>query len=174
MSLVYMLIIWVGVFIPTQVFAQQNINYFRTNFAIANGEKDFQRLLNAEISDTSDFNANVIQAYQAVCRSAMAQYVLNPYTKYQLFNQGKEELEVSISKETSVENIFLRVVIQLSIPKFLGYHEEIEHDLKYLIENISNAQIPLETKKFIIKTIQETGNEDYDLNSLSLLSLNEN
>ncbi len=172
--IVYRLIIWVGIlFIPTQLFSQENLDFFRAKFQMAKVESDFQLMLDTEVSDTIFGNENIINAYKAVSTSAMAQYVFNPYSKYQLFNKGKDQLEESIATNKGVENIFLRVVIQLSIPKFLGYADDIENDLAYLKNELPKSVVPLETKKFIIKTIQDTGNEDYDLNSLSLWPLNE-
>ena len=170
-SIVYRLLVWVGILISIQTLAQNDINFFRVNFENAKGEVDFQKMIDADIDDTLGFNINVINSYKAVCISAMAQYVFNPYTKYQLFNTGKDELEKCITQEASVENIFLRLVIQLSIPRFLGYHDEILNDLAYLNENLPIANVPVETKQFIIRTIQETGNEDYDLDALAQLNL---
>ena len=171
--IVYRLVIWVVILlVPTQLFSQENLEFFRSKFQVAEGESDFQLMLDTKVLDTIPGNENIIKGYKAVCTSALAQYIFNPYTKYQLFNEGKAQLEESIATEKGVEIVFLRVVIQLSIPKFLGYADDIENDLAYLKQEFPKPNVPIETKKFIIKTIQDTGNKDYDLNSLSLWPLN--
>ncbi len=152
--------------------ASNDLDSIRNRFKNAKSENDFQWILNYKVKETDSNIVNTINAYKAVSKSAMAQYVFNPYSKFKYFFDGRDELEETISKNMEVENIFLRSVVQLSIPKFLGYSDEIESDLKFLKENLPNAKVPLDIKKFIIETIVNTGNRDYDLDSLSLLPLN--
>jgi hypothetical protein len=173
MRVIYIWILAVAFVFPIEFIAQQNIDYFRVKFETCKEEADFQKLIDTEISDTSAFNINVINAYKSVCRSAMAQYVYNPYTKFKIFLAGKDDLEITIIKEPSVENIFLRLVVQLNVPPFLGYSKDIDHDLLYLQNNLESASIPVRTKKFIVKTIIEIENTNYDLDSLSLLQFKE-
>lgn len=174
MRLVYMLVLWVGIGFPTHLISQENINFFRHHFENAKTEEDFKRVLDTEVSDTSQFNLNVIEAYKSVSHSAMAQYVFNPYSKFKMFHEGKDRLEATIQKEASVENIFLRLVVQLNIPAFLGYSKDVEHDLNYLNTHLEDANIPVKTKKFIVRAIIKTDNDNYDLDSLSLLKFKEN
>lgn len=166
--LVYISVIWVGLWFPTQLMSQSNLEIVRKEFEKAQTEEDFQRILDIPTSKNDD-EIIIIESYQAVCHSAMAQFVFNPYTKYKMFNEGKDRLEVAISKEQGVENTFLRLIVQLNTPSFLGYSSNIEEDLAYLKAHLLESSIPLNTKKFIVKTIIESDNDKYELDSLSLL-----
>lgn len=151
--------------------AQNDLDEIRNRFQNAESEEDFEWIMDRKITDTQFVEVNTINSYKAVSRSAMAQYVFNPYSKFKYFFDGRDELEVAIEKNKDVENIFLRLVVQLSIPKFLGYSDDIENDLAYVKSQLPKAKIPLKTKKFIVETIINTGNTNYDLNSLTLLKL---
>jgi hypothetical protein len=173
MKLFGTIVLWMLTSFFSDVKAQENISFFRSHFEKASSEADFQQLLDTEISDTSAFNVNVIKSYKSVCHSAMAQFVFSPYTKYKMFHEGKKQLEIAILTQASVENIFLRLIVQLNTPSFLGYSSDIESDLKFLQTNLERAPVPLATKRFIVKTIIETDNHNYALESLSLLNIKE-
>ncbi|HMT29259.1 MAG TPA: hypothetical protein PKD91_08280 [Bacteroidia bacterium] len=68
---------------------------------------------------------------------------------------GEEKLEASIKQAVNnVELIFLRLTIQLNLPSFLGYNENIEDDKKFLINNYRKATPALKSK--IIKFVKES------------------
>ncbi|MGB1004555.1 MAG: hypothetical protein ACPGVC_10005 [Salibacteraceae bacterium] len=160
-------------FSPITTIGQEDIEFFRSKFQNAKNESDFQKILHTQIAEKDTSNINKILAYKAVSHSAMAQYVFNPYTKYKIFFEGKDELEELIEKDPSCENIFLRLVVQLKIPEFLGYSKDVEHDLNYLYTHLEKEQIPIQTKMFIVKTITDIESKKYNLDSLSLLKFTE-
>ncbi len=144
----------------------------RYRFENAKSEQDFTWIVNAVTAHSSELDSNIIQSYKAVSKSALAQYVFSPYTKMKYFFNGKNELEICIENQKNLENIFLRLVVQLSIPSFLGYSDDIDRDLEYVKSTIETADVSLHTKQFIIETLQNTKNENYDLDFLSGLNLN--
>ena len=138
-------------------FTGEDISYFRTAF---NGIKDFktaEKFLKTEISDSIKSNVTAIVGYKGVCSMMMAQYVYNPFTKLSYFKSGKKILETSIKIEKNVENIYLRLIVQLHAPSFLGYNKKIKSDKKYIETNITSSSVPDETKKYILKNLMETG-----------------
>lgn len=67
---------------------------------------------------------------------------------------GEEKLEAAIKQlPNNVELIFLRLTIQINLPGFLGYNDNIESDKKFIINNYKKATPTLKTK--IIKFVKE-------------------
>lgn len=160
-------------FLVFQVSGQVNSDDIRFRFENAKTEADFEWIVNVSTKYNSSNDSNIVSSYKAVSKSALAQYVFSPYTKIKYFFAGKNELEKCISYEKNLENVFLRLVVQLSIPAFLGYSDDIEDDLIYLRSNIKKYDVSLAYKTFIVQTLINTENSNYDLESLLELDLNE-
>ena len=57
---------------------------------------------------------------------------------------GTGLLESAIKeKPNTLELLFLRMTIQINLPSFLGYDDNIESDKKFVLENYSSAPDPL-------------------------------
>jgi len=68
---------------------------------------------------------------------------------------GEEKLEASIKQDPqNLELIFLRYTIQLNLPGFLGYNDNIEADKKFVINNYKKASKVLRAK--IVKFVNES------------------
>ena len=143
-------------------YAGEDIAHFRSNFL---GIKDYETtetFLATKITEGNYSNAVTINSYKAVCKMMMAQYVYNPFTKYSWFNQGKALLEKTIRLDKNVENVYLRLIVQLNIPSFLGYTTEIKSDTEFILLNIEKANIPEEIKKYILKNLINTGEKEIE------------
>jgi len=104
-----------------------------------------------------NFSDNTQQAYKGAITAAMANHVKNKQEKIKLFNNGKKLLEESIKNDSSnIELVFLRLTIQSSCPKALGYYSKIEKDKTYIIKNIETAKSSL-VKKRIIEFLLNSG-----------------
>jgi len=137
--------------------AGENISHFRASFVEIKNYETAEAFLATEVSESNFSFSVTIRSYKAVCKMMMAQYVYNPFTKYSWFNKGKTLLEQSIVLDKNVENIYLRLIVQINVPSFLGYKTEIESDTKYILENLEKSAIPEETKRFILKNLINTG-----------------
>lgn len=79
---------------------------------------------------------NLTKAYKGATTTAMAQYAKGKGEKIKLFNSGKKMLEESVSADTAnTELRFLRYTVQTNAPKALGYHNQIDNDKRYLLNN---------------------------------------
>jgi hypothetical protein len=87
----------------------------------------------------------VLLAYKGVSKAATAQFAFLPTTKYSAFKEGVAMLEQSIKAEKSFETVLLRLVVQVESPSFLGYDQDIESDIQYLMKHLSeqNTKTPL-------------------------------
>jgi hypothetical protein len=78
-------------------------------------------------------------AYEGALLMKKAGLVGNPKDKLSFMKQGKNKLEVAISKNpTNVEYCFLRYMIQDNAPGFLGYNTNLAEDRKKIISNYKN------------------------------------
>tara|TARA_R110002050_G_scaffold204327_1_gene339600 strand:- start:87569 stop:88084 length:516 start_codon:yes stop_codon:yes gene_type:complete len=152
--------------------AQYDSDSIRTRFENATSENDFLWIVNSPTVASSLEDSVIITSYKAVSQSALAQYVFSPYTKLKYFWKGSKQLEACIIEDKNIESIYLRCVVQLSVPSFLGYSGDIENDLDYIKSNIQESTVSLQTKEFIIRTLINTGNEDYGLMELEKIELN--
>lgn len=163
------LIIWI---VSVQfAMAQIPSDQIRDRFENANSEQDFKWILETQVYTSDATEQNSINSYKAVPHSALAQYVFSPYTKYKYFFKGRDELEQCIARQKNLENVFLRLRVQLNIPNFLGYSNYIDGDLEDVKRNIAQANVPVKTKKIIVETIINTKNNYYDLESLLEINL---
>jgi hypothetical protein len=152
--------------------AQYDSDSIRTRFENATSEDDFLWIVNSPTNASSFEDSVIITSYKAVSQSALAQYAFSPYTKLKYFFKGSKQLEACIVEDKNIESVFLRCVVQLSIPSFLGYSGDIESDLDYIKSNIQESTVSLHTKEFIIRTLINTGNQDYGLVELEKIELN--
>lgn len=96
------------------------------------------------------FSDNTMQGYKGAITASMANHSKNKQEKIKLFNSGKKLLEESIKADSSnVELLFLRLTIQSSCPKALGYNSKIEKDKSFIITHIDTVKNSLIKKRII-------------------------
>ena len=144
-------------FLLTSVgYGQVDLNHIRNLYLHENNKENIEYI--SKINPESD-NANekyVLMAYKGTCTSMMAKFTFSPFAKFSYFSEGVKLIELSISKNKSVENVFLRLLVQINSPGFLNYHSEIENDLNFMIENIEKSSLSLSVKKTMIKKIVDS------------------
>jgi len=58
-----------------------------------------------------------------------------------------------IEESKDVEKVYLRLLIQLNVPKILNYHKNIEGDIQYLHDHMAKAQIEDAFKYMMIENL---------------------
>jgi len=132
----------------------QNFEKVRTLYlsAVQNEDSNNQLL---QLLGQYDQNDVLIQGYRAVAVMMQAQYTLNPYSKYKFYNNGKSLLESSISKEKSnVELRYLRLCVQVNLPDFLDYKDNIDEDIR-AIRAVSNDQLSEQLRAMYNQVLDE-------------------
>jgi len=124
----------------------------RQGFQNIGSEDDIQKIIEMPI-DSQDPNASTARAYQAASTCMMAEYVFSPIKKLKFFNQGKNSLESLIDERKTVENVYLRLLIQLNIPRLLNYYKNIEEDVAYLEAELPAAKIDVDYKYTMIRNL---------------------
>jgi len=135
------------------------LDELREKFQAIDSEDDIEQIIGLSI-DPNDPHASTGRAYQATSTCMMADYVFSPIKKLKYFNKGKADLEELIAEERSVENVYLRLLLQLNIPKFLNYHKNIDEDLAYLEAELPGAKIDVEYKDVMIQNLVTLADEN--------------
>ncbi|MGO1596130.1 MAG: hypothetical protein ACTHZ1_02170 [Sphingobacterium sp.] len=112
-------------------------------------------------------NSPLEKAYAAAFHMFMAKHTGNPFKKMNYFKEGRDRLEQQLNANpNNVELRFIRLSIQYHIPKYLGYHDDIEADKDYVMNHL--YKLPDEfTKEIIYKYL--AGANMYTARELALL-----
>jgi hypothetical protein len=135
--------------------AQENTGLMkmRSEFQEISSEADIKKFLDFEYENTDVNEIQLIEAYQATATCMLANYVFSPVSKLKYFNEGKEKLEELILARKGVENVYLRLLLQLKVPQILSYYKNIEEDVAYLESSLAAAPIELSYKYAMIKNL---------------------
>lgn len=131
----------------------KDLEMIRASFQEIQNEDDIQVILNFQIIDLEFEIANVIEAYQGASQCMIAKYVVAPWSKMKNFNAGKDRLEVSIGENKVVENVYLRLMIQLNAPKIVNYNKDIDSDLQFLEHHLVKTPMDLSFKQLMMENL---------------------
>ena len=114
------------------------------------------------------------KVYLAALYLMKARFAKFPISKYSNFKKGSKLLDKTINKnKQKVEYRYVRFLFQSEIPKFLGYHENKEEDLTWIIKNFENCKVPISYKKVMLSNLLKvqglTEKEHVELNKLNNL-----
>ena len=117
-----------SLFIIAGILFSTSISSVRETFFKDNSEKANTELYN--LTKTGTLNSNpVLFAYNGLAIMRKAEYSFNPYSKLSFFKKGKNKIEKAIKlKPNNPELRFIRLSVQVNIPSFLGYNDEIKSD----------------------------------------------
>ena len=74
-----------------------------------------------------------IVGYHGVAKIMMCNHVINPFSKWTYFNEGRKMLECAIAEDpNNIELHFLRFAVQTNAPAFLNYKQDIAEDKKLM------------------------------------------
>lgn len=139
---------------------------WRSAFQEIEGREDLERILAWDPHSIEEGDRNVLIAYQGAVKCMMANYVFSPISKLGHFQEGRTLLERSISSGKNVENVYLRMMIQLHVPKMLNYHEDIGEDLDYLQRNLPAYEASLSFKETMIANLSVAAKKEELRNAL--------
>ena len=76
----------------------------------------------------------VALGYKAMAEVLVARHSYNPYTKLRSFQKGRDLLERAIEIDPkNIELRYLRMVIQIEVPSYVGYRDNISEDSALLV-----------------------------------------
>jgi len=128
------------------------LDELRQNFQKINSEDDIEQIMGMSI-DSNEPEASTAKAYQAASTCMMAEYAFSPVKKIKYFNQGKTSLDELIAEDKSVENVYLRLLVQLNSPRLLNYYQNIDEDIAFLEAELPEAKIDVDYKYIMIRNL---------------------
>jgi len=109
----------------------------------------------------SDKNNPLLAGYAAGATMMMAKHCFFPYSKLSYFRKGRSMLQKAVDTDSAnVELRFLRFGLQTNSPGFLGYHDQITTDKKYLLASLGRLS-DMDLKRAILLYLK---NSDYVTN----------
>jgi hypothetical protein len=91
-------------------------------------------------------------SYNIISHLMECNFILNPFIKYKIFKESTQQLDRMIYLNPQYTEIrFLRYLVQLNCPRFLGYRTNLENDYKFIMSKINSEDEDL--KKFILPII---------------------
>lgn len=148
-------LILILLFVTLKLSSQQEIDLeiTRSAFQEISAEDDIDKIRSFDFPFGNENEWETIRAYQAAATCMMANYVFKPLSKLKYFNEGRKELEILIEEGKTVEKVYLRLLIQLNVPRILNYYKDIETDIIFLVRNMVDAPISISYKKIMINNL---------------------
>lgn len=125
----------------------------RFAFQQIKSEEDIESINLINVDEAELDNRNIIRAYQAAATCMKAKYVFSSVSKLKYFNNGRKRLDSLIENNKTVEKVYLRLLIQLNVPRLLNYYQEIDGDIVFLERHLADAPIDLIYKQTMIKNL---------------------
>ena len=109
---------------------------------------------------SSEHDQPLMQAYRAATTALLGKYALNPYTKLSHCRNSSELFQKAIAADPgNVEIRYLRLAIQLNLPKFLGMSHDLAEDRRVILQGLSalpDAALRSEIARYLINQNQCT------------------
>ena len=119
----------------------QNLKEYRALLQTGESSEKSAKIL-IEKSSTAYKNSKepIYVGFLAVGKFFMAKHAFNPLKKMSYFNEGKKLMESALKAEPdNLEVRLMRLITQESVPKVLGYSQNIKEDRTYLTRSYKNT-----------------------------------
>jgi hypothetical protein len=125
----------------SNVMFSQNLKEYRALLQTGeNSEKAAKTLIEKSNTAYQGTKKPIYAGFLAVGKFFMAKHVFNPLKKMSYFNEGKKILETAVKNEPdNLEVRLMRLITQESVPKILGYYQNIEEDRAFLTRSYKNT-----------------------------------
>ena len=120
----------------------QNLKEYRALLQTGEkSEKSAKTLIDKSTTAYKNSKEPVYLGFLAVGKFFMAKHAFNPLKKMSYFNEGKKLMENSLKAEPgNLEVRLMRLITQESVPKILGYSQNISEDRTYLTRSYKNTE----------------------------------
>ncbi len=114
--------------------AQENtaLEMIRSEFQEIKNEADIENLLAFENKNVKEDELQYDQSISGSRNLYDGKLCVLSHFEIKILQSGKKDLEELISKGKEVENVYLRLLLQLNVPRMLNYHKNIEEDMAFL------------------------------------------
>jgi len=128
--------------LPLQLLAQDDLlNDARRAVAVIFQDEEASRAMTARFEGVSVKGNAVLMGYKGAVVMAEGRHAANPFRKLSIFNEGKALLDSAITLDPkSVELRFLRLSIQVNVPRILGYSGQVAEDRAFIDRNLASVR----------------------------------
>lgn len=130
----------------------------RNSFHKIDSEEDLDKILEYQ----PKMSGSIAESYFGSVIVMKAQYPFSPIKKFKYFSEGTKLIEKSISTKQVVENTYLRLLIQLNTPRFLGYYKNIQEDITFIEKHVDTCTLSNKWRIKILEKIMLFEDEDYN------------
>lgn len=113
----------------------------------------------ARFKEEGTSGSALLLGYSGALRMAKGKHAFDPISKMIHFGAGKDLLEEAIAQDpTNVELRFLRLTIQVNVPRFMNYSDDREADLAIVEGKLPDVKDPViheRIERFIAKNKAE-------------------
>ena len=137
-------LIFIFFFYSSLFYGRDDVDIYRKLLILANENIQYAKMFYDQFNKPTNENSPTIMGYKAMSYFMMSKHVLNPYNKLMYFKKGKLCIDKAIVLDANnVELLYLRYCVQINVPKFLNYHNNISIDKKKIelyLQSNSNVQ----------------------------------
>ena len=145
-----LLLLWGLMFTSPVSHQDTGLAEIRALYSQAAFSKNVSEKLSLMLAKVDSLSEPFLICYKGASEMIEAKYLFNPFSKLNTFNKGKTLIELAVKRDTgNLEVRFLRFGIQVNIPSYMKYSNNIEEDKKLLISGIATVADP-ELKKNIV------------------------
>jgi len=114
-------------------------------------EEGLEKVIDRETANITEYG------YKGFAYTMIAEHYTFPTSKLRAFNTGKAMIDSAIKKfPNNLELRYIRLLVQLNAPSFLGYNKSIDVDYGFFIRNITSSTISVYWRKKFISNISQT------------------
>ena len=133
--------VWAILLSSGDLFGQITILEVRNGYTQAVDDEEACKNLYDKFESDKKKLSPIMMGYKGCVYALMSKHSGNPFSKLSYFNDGKKLLENAIGLDSvNAELRFLRITMQVNLPSFLMYNENIEEDKTLLISQLSSVK----------------------------------
>ena len=134
---------------------QNDLEYFRQIFHSSKNMEDLQKIIDLSPDASKEFDLQTINAYKAVSETMLAEHTFSVFSKLKHFNNGSKKLDAIIDKSPNAENRYLRLLVQLNVPRMLNYYDMINEDIDFIDQRLNTEISSIRDKRLFKETLLE-------------------
>lgn len=135
----------------------QDVNTLRAQYPEAVESSAITAKMDAELFKVENAGKPVLLAYKGAVLTLKAKFSKKKSEKKEFFKEGVGFIESAVSADGSnIEIRYIRLSVQENLPRFLGYHKNMEEDKQYLLKyysTISTALVKEVVRDFVMKSV---------------------
>lgn len=133
----------------------QDLQQIRSQYPIAKDSEEITSQLDAQLDNYSGSQVELM-AYKGAVKTLKAKFAKKIRDKKEYFKEGVTQIEKALKTEPeNVELHYIRMTVQENAPRIVGYHDEIDNDKDFILQNfstISDFEIKNVIKKFALSS----------------------